>query len=217
MKKVLKSRLFWILVFGIPLVIALIGYFFPNPVFPSKEAIRNFVQSFGIWTPIIFVGLTIIPVVITPLSYTIFGIAAGFIFGIPAGFFLGWIAKVTGTMISFYIARKFGRGLVARWVPAEELAKYDRLLSSRGGLAVIFLIYFIPFLSNDNLSYLAGLSSLRARTFIPLVLAGHIGTTFSLAYIGNGASLTDPVFIAIIALAAVLAGVFLFLRRNHTR
>ncbi len=53
----------------------------------------------------------------------------------------------------------------------------------------------MPLFPDDELSYLAGFSSLKSKAFIPIMLLGHIGGCLGLAYIGSGINLKDPLFI----------------------
>ena len=47
---------------------------------------------------------------------------------------------------------------------------------------------------------------MRAKTFIPLMMIGHIGGSLALAYVGSGISLKDPLFI-IGSLITLIGGV----------
>ena len=76
------------------------------------------------------------------------------------------------------------------------------------GKLLLFLAYFLPLFPDDELSYLAGMSSLRKRIFLPLMAIGHIGGSLALAYAGNGIkSITEPLFI-ILALTALIGGIW---------
>ena len=72
------------------------------------------------------------------------------------------------------------------------------------------LPYFLPLFPDDELSYLAGFSSIKSKVFIPLMALGHIGGSLGLAYIGSGLSYRDPLFI-IWSMVTLVAG-FLFLK-----
>ena len=75
------------------------------------------------------------------------------------------------------------------------------------GKVLLFLAYFLPLFPDDEISYLAGLSNLSAKLFIPLIVLGHISGSLSLAYIGNGIkSISDPLFI-ILSLITLIGGV----------
>jgi len=58
----------------------ILGYIFPSQFFSNQEAIRDFVSQFGFFSPLVFIGLQILQVVLTPLSHYSVSLAGGFIF-----------------------------------------------------------------------------------------------------------------------------------------
>jgi uncharacterized membrane protein YdjX (TVP38/TMEM64 family) len=199
----------WALLTLIPIVLLLTGYLFPNSFFNSQERIREFIAPYGPWAPVIFILLQILQVVITPLSHYVVGLAGGYLFGPWYGTLYNWIGRVIGAAIAFFLARKFGRKIVTRFVKKENLKKYDRLFEK--GSVFLFLMYFLPLFPDDELSYLAGFSSMKTRIFLIAMMLGHIGGAASLAFLGSGLSYTEPAFIimAILTLASgVIALVF---------
>lgn len=213
--KIRKST--WIIIFsfaiglGIPVILSIL---FPSAFFSSREQIRSYLMNYGYYSPLIFVFLSIIPVVITPLNHSIFGLAAGFIYGPWIGFLLSWIAKLIGTIVNFLIGRIVGKKTLRRWASDEVIQDYDLLFEKHK--FALFSIYFVPFLTNDMLSYFAGASNLSFRTFFPIMFFGQIGTCFSLAYIGSGAKLNDPLLMGIFVVILVITIYYLY-NRPHTQ
>ena len=71
----------------------------------------------------------------------------------------------------------------------------------------MFLAYFLPIFPDDEISYIAGFSSLRPKIFIPLMAIGHISGSLALAYIGNGIqSIKEPMFI-FLSLITLVGGI----------
>ena len=153
---------------------------------------------------VLFIFLQITQVVLTPISHYTVSIAGGFIFGTWAGFIYNWIGRVVGTLIAFYLGRKFGRRILQHFVKPRMLKKYDWLFEK--GKLLLFLMYFLPLFPDDELSYLAGFSSMKAKAFIPIMILGHIGGSLGLAYVGSGLSYKEPLFI-ILSLVTLIAGI----------
>ena len=209
-----KTKILWFILTLIPIALILLGYVFPSAFFSNQESIRSFVESFGVFAPLIFVILQIVQVVVTPFSHYAVSIAGGFIFGIWFGFLLNWIGRVIGTIIAFYIGRKAGRKLVKHVVKPKNLKKYDFVFEK--GKILLFLAYFLPFFPDDELSYLAGISKLSAKVFVPLIILGHLSGSLFLAYIGSGInSMKEPLFI-VLSIITLIAGVLfvVFYRRR---
>ncbi|MDD2260499.1 MAG: hypothetical protein PHO87_05845, partial [Acholeplasmataceae bacterium] len=75
------------------------------------------------------------------------------------------------------------------------------------GKLLLFLAYFLPLFPDDEISYLAGFSSLRPRVFLPLMAIGHVSGSLSLAYLGSGVkSVQEPMFI-ILSLITLIGGI----------
>jgi uncharacterized membrane protein YdjX (TVP38/TMEM64 family) len=188
-----KIKILWYSLTFIPILLIVLGYIFPSSFFQNQETIRNFVQQFGILAPIVFILLQITQVIITPFSHYAVSLAGGFIFGTWYGFLYNWIGRIIGTAIAFFLGRYFGRKIIKKLVKPETIKKYDNLFDR--GKFVLFLMYFLPLFPDDELSYLAGFSSIKAKIFLPLMIFGHIGGSLGLAVLGSGLSYKHPIFI----------------------
>jgi len=203
-----KVEVVWNILSFILIVLLILGYIFPSHFFSTQESIRKFVNSFGKLAPIVFIFLQILQVVIPFNRYPV-SIVGGFIFGTWKGFIYNWIGRVIGTMIAFYLGRKIGRKIIMRFFKPETIKKYDYYFNK--GKLLLFLAYFLPLFPDDELSYLAGFSSINPKVFLPLMVVGHISGSLSYAYIGNGiSSFKDPIFI-IILLMTLIGGILFVL------
>lgn len=208
MVKVSKATLFTIATFVIGFLIPALGFLFPETFFSNRQQITSFIQSFGLWTPIIFILISVIPVVFTPLNHGVFGIVGGFIFGPWLGFLLNWVAKITGTTINFFIGQIYGKKVIHYYAKTEDVEQYNVIFDRHK-----FLL-FIGFSVNDTLSYLAGISNMKLKTFLPLTTLAQIMPTLILAYIGSGVSLSDPLFIILTFTVALLATIYFYLKKK---
>ncbi|MBU3940728.1 MAG: hypothetical protein KKH88_02250, partial [Nanoarchaeota archaeon] len=68
----------------------------------------------------------------------------------------------------------------------------------------------LPLFPDDELSYLAGFSSMNPWVFLPIMAIGHLSGSLSLAYIGNGISLIDPMFIFLSVITLIGGILFVF-------
>jgi len=201
-----KSKILWWMITIIPIVLLVIGYVFPISFFGSQEAIRDFVNGFGVFAPLVFIAIQILQVVVTPFSHYVVSIAGGFIFGTWGGFAYNWIGRVIGTAIAFYLGRMLGRRIIKHVVTQKTIKKYDYYFEK--GKLLLFLAYFLPLFPDDELSYLAGISAIKPKVFLPLMAIGHVSGSLGLAYLGNGIqSVKEPMFI-ILSLITLVGGVW---------
>ena len=106
MNKTIWKIIWWSLIL-IPIILIILGYVFPSVFFSNQEKIRGYILSYGSWAPLAFILLQIVQVVLTPISHYTVGLVGGFVFGVWYGFIYNLIGKVIGTLIAFYLCRKF--------------------------------------------------------------------------------------------------------------
>ena len=199
-----KTSIIWYLLTIIPIFLIALGYLYPSSFFSNQDKLRQFITSYGAFAPLVFVLINILQVVITPISHYVVGFLGGFIFGTWQGFLYNWIGRVVGSLIAFYLGRKFGRKILKHVVKDETIQKYDKVFDK--GKILLFLMYFLPLFPDDELSYLAGFSSMSPKAYIPIMMLGHIGGSLGLAFLGSGLSYKDPLFIGL-SVITIIAGI----------
>lgn len=153
-------------------------------LFHSVESLREFILSFGFWAPVIFFILQIIQVVLAPIPGGAVVVAGGYIFGTIPGLFLSLAGSLVGSVIVFLLGRHWGRPLVIKFVGQKLFDKYMGLFDKNGLL--LFVIFLLPYLPDDAVCALAGLSKISLRRFTLLVLIGRIPSMLVTILITNG-------------------------------
>ncbi|WP_024955200.1 TVP38/TMEM64 family protein [Sulfurospirillum arcachonense] len=173
----LKKVLFFIVLF---LVLGFF-YYFDIFMFTSPVEIKEYVLSFGIYAPIIFIILfTIVPLTLFPDA--LLAIAGGLIFGLYEGSLYVMIGALCGATLSFYISR-----IYAAWIKKKlsnkKLINLDKNAKENGFL-IIFFLRLVPLVPFDIISYSAGFSSIKYRDFILATCIGIIPGVVVYANIG---------------------------------
>jgi len=179
-----------------------------------KSDVDSFVKvidSFGFWAYFIFVALVILECVLAPIPPLVLYIAGGVLFGAFFGGVLTLFGNIIGASIDFFIARKYARGLVEKRVDEKLRKKFDDFSSKYGGFA-IFLLRVNPLTTTDLVSYLAGLSKIKLRSFLIWTTAGLIPMIFIQTYLGDYFIKQSPVlYVIVIALSVFYLVLFLYL------
>lgn len=175
----------------------------------SIERVATYLRSFGVWTPLASLGLMVLQSVVAPLPGSLIAAANGVVFGIWWGTLLSWLGGLLGGSLSFAIARCFGRGVVARFVAKGQLERADRL-SATDGFWLVLVARLIPLISFDLISYLAGLSRLRYRSFLLATAIGMLPGSFAWTALGHDLAQAQTTtwrlsFLALFAVVATLA------------
>ncbi len=161
--------------------ILVLFYYFDIFTFSNPNEIKDYVLSFGIYAPFIFIILfTIVPLTLFPDA--ILAIAGGLIFGLYEGSLYIMIGALCGSTLSFFIARVYGKWLKEK-LTNEKFLNLDKNAKENGFL-IIFLLRLVPLVPFDIISYSAGFSSIRYKDFILATLIGIIPGVVVYANIG---------------------------------
>ena len=172
----------------------------------SLEALRAYILRFAPFSHLIFFLLQLLSVVLAPIPSNITAAAGGALFGTWPAFLLTFAAVVTGSLMTFSMARALGRDFAGRLVSEKLSEKYQDVLRVKGPV-FLTLAFLFPFFPDDMLCILAGLTGLPLRRFaLIVVLARPWGLLFASAL--GGSALRLPLW-AMIPIG--LAGLALFL------
>jgi len=152
-------------------------------LFSDREKIRDFIVSFGVAAPLVFMGIQVLQVIFAPIPGEATGFIGGYLFGTLNGFFFSSIALTVGSVINFAIGRFLGERFVRKMIPAEKFNKMDSLLK-RQGVIVVFFLFVFPGFPKDYLCLFLGLSTLAPKVFILLAAVGRLPGTFMLSLQG---------------------------------
>ena len=149
------------------------------------ELIQALVTSAGPLAPIVYVLLKAVTLVITPLTGSPLRLVAGVLFGFWEGVALSVLAGVLGGSINFWIARRFGRGVVARLLGARSLSRVEPMLDKLGNWKALALARIFVAPVWDVLSYAVGLTRLRYRTYLIVASIGELISSMILVGVGT--------------------------------
>jgi uncharacterized membrane protein YdjX (TVP38/TMEM64 family) len=180
-------------------------------------ALRDYILSFGLWAPVASLLLMILQALAAPLPSFLITFANGLAFGTFWGWMLSILGHVVAAMVCFWISRALGRGPVEVLVGKVGLESADRWFA-RWGLYAVFVGRLVPGISFDVISYAAGLTRMRFRSFLLATALGITPQTFLYSYLGRQAPEYVGVFLVSSALVVVGAvALVLFRRRKAAR
>ncbi len=152
------------------------------------DRLRALVVDAGPLAPVIYVFVRALTYVIAPLSSGPLGFSAGILFGLVPGTVLTLLGEGIGGSINFWIARRFGRPIILRFVGSDGMSRVERWYVQAGNPWMLAYARLFLFSVYDFISYAAGLTSLRYRQYlIVTVVAGILPAAL---WVGIGASIT---------------------------
>ncbi|KUP04516.1 SNARE associated Golgi family protein [Bacillus coahuilensis m2-6] len=181
---------------GFLLILIALIYFSRTYINISAPEIRDWILSFGLLAPIIFIVIyTVRPIILFPAS--ILSLAGGLAFGTVLGFLYIYIGALGGATVAFFLATTFNRSIIK--VEQSERTRKIREKMEESGFFYVFILRLIPLLNFDLISYLAGLAQVKYRAFILATAIGIIPGTFAFSFLGDSLLSGDWTKIAIAA------------------
>jgi uncharacterized membrane protein YdjX (TVP38/TMEM64 family) len=144
--------------------------------FRDHHQLKEFISSFGRYSPIAFILLQVLQVIVAPIPGGAIEFLGGYLFGIKAGFFYSMIGLILGSMLAFSLARIFEKKIVEKIVSPKTRKKFDYLMGHEG-VIVSFLLFAIPCFPKDALCYILGLTPMHFGVFLIISTIGRFPGT----------------------------------------
>jgi len=153
---------------------------FPELIYQALLWVVGSFQAGGL--PILFVAM-IVQALAIPIPSEFVLICGGAAFGLLSGWLVGALGSVAAAFIGFYVSRKGGRSVAMRFVGERGIEFADNWFNRWGVWAVLFgrIAPFIPF---DVISYSAGLTQMKFRSFIVPTVIGTLPRALFYAFLG---------------------------------
>lgn len=171
----------------------------------QPEQFRAWVDGHGAWGPLAYVAMVFLQVLVAIIPGEPLEIAGGYAFGAWAGTALCLLGAVLGSVTVFALVRRWGRGLVEVFFPADKLEKLQFLLhTSPKRTALFWLIFTVPGTPKDLLCYFAGLTDLPWGAWLLIATVGRLPSIVT-STVGGSALGEQNYRAAVIAFALALA------------
>lgn len=145
---------------------------FRRGLFKSPATIKNFITKFGVLAPIAFVIFQSIQVVFPVIPGGLSLLSGVLMFGPLMGFVYNYTGICIGSALAFLISRKFGKSLMLAIFGEEKYKKYSKKITGKKYNIFFALAIFFPMAPDDFLCYLSGLSNMRFREFMVIIMLG---------------------------------------------
>lgn len=190
-----------------------VGYYIGVPMVRlarDPEAFRAWVDSYGVWSRVLFVGMVILQVIVAFIPGEPIELAAGYAFGFIEGSLLTMVGFLIGSWMIFALVRKFGVKLVEVFFHRNKIEEFKFLKNPKKTKVLAFILMIIPGTPKDFLSYFAGLTQLTLRQWLLIVAIARIPSLLTSTATGAAAGRENYVFSAVmlgITIVLSIAGI----------
>lgn len=140
------------------------------------EAFRERLSSIGPLGAAVLAGAQFLQVVSGVAPALPIQIAAGLTYGALPGLLICLTGILAGSSLVFAVVKKFGRPVVNRLFTPDKQEKLAFLGRTRRLETIVFILYLIPAMPKDVLTYLAALTPLSLRRYLAITLAARTPT-----------------------------------------
>ncbi len=183
----------------------------------DAEPFRDWVEDRGPLGPIVFILVMAFSVLFAPIPNVPIFIAAGLAWGPILGTIYSMIGMMLGSAMAFYAARWLGRKHLPRLIGSKAAGRIDGLVQNMGG-RVVFWSRMLPVINFDWVSFVAGLTGIRFRTFFVYSFLGMLTPTIVAVVAGDTLRKDVRITLAIGGfwmLGIVLSAAFFWFRRRR--
>lgn len=135
--------------------------------------LRDDIASFGFVSPLAFIIVASVANILPPVAVLPFWIVGVTLFGSPAGYLYILIANTTAGIINYYLARRYGRRILGKFLGQYGLGQIDRmgrLISPK----TIFYLRLVGGSLADYISYASGLVKINFKKYLIASLIGGL-------------------------------------------
>lgn len=142
----------------------------------NRHELKGYISSFGPYSPIAYILLQVIQVVVAPIPGGAIEFLGGYLFGAKSGFVYSMIGVLLGSCLAFSLARVFEKVAVKKFVSEQTRNKFDYLVEHQGAI-LSFILFLIPGFPKDALCYILGLTPMHFGIFLIISTVGRIPGT----------------------------------------
>lgn len=156
----------------------------------------------------VYLLLQVLQVVVALIPGGVIQILGGVLFGKFMGTFWCVLGILLGTIVVFMTVRKFGMPVVEAFIDQKGIKRFEFLNNSKKLELVVFILFLIPGVPKDVLTYIAPLTKIKPMNFFILSMLGRLpaiilSTVFG-ATLSEGNIFEALIVFAVVAVAGIL-------------
>ena len=178
----------------------------------DEAKIKEWVSGFGAWGPVFIVVAMVAQMFLIIIPSVVLMVVSTLAYGSLWGSLLSFLAVLIASSIAYYIGLHAGYALVERLIGKKAEEKVEHYIQEYGVWAIV-LFRVSPFLSNDAISFVAGIGEMRYPKFILATAAGIIPLIAAIAYVGQDTETLEKSMLWVTGATVVGFGAYLIYRR----
>lgn len=150
----------------------------------DKARIRQWVSSFGFWGPVFIIVAMTAQMFLIVIPSFILMIVSTLAYGPWWGSLISYAAVALASTVAYFIGIHASHAFVDKLIGQKSEKKVEHYIQKYGAWAII-AFRVSPFLSNDAISFVAGLGKMRYLKFIGATTVGIIPLIVMIAFLAK--------------------------------
>jgi uncharacterized membrane protein YdjX (TVP38/TMEM64 family) len=150
----------------------------------TLEKILELIKEYRSFGPLPGILLPMLEAFLPFLPLVVFVLANASAFGLWLGFLLSWAGAIIGSMLVFFIFRKYGQRRILRFLHRHKQVQKLMDWVDRHGFGPLFLLLCFPFTPSAVVNIVAGLSKISPLQYGLAVGAGKMVMIFIISFVG---------------------------------
>ena len=206
-----QIRFIWLILFVV-LILYLSFQYSPKigKLFQERDTLREEIQSRGAPGVLLFILIQILQIVVAAIPGEAVQIAGGYLFGSLWGTVYLMIGALIGSAVVFAISRLLGYEFVKTIVPEKTMEKFFFRDDGKKFIVFSFILFLIPGIPKDVLTYIAGLTPVKPLKFLMVAVIGRFPALLASTIIGDvveNQEYKTAIIISAVAVVMFLLGV----------
>lgn len=149
----------------------------------DEEKISTYFQEFGFWGPLLIIVITGVQMFLVFFPNAILIVVAMLAYGPVWGTVISLGGNIAASSVGYVLGNSF-RAQTRKMVSAEKIKRMEQFLK-RYGFGAVVIFHLSPFISNDVVSIVAGISKMNFWRFLLATMVGAIPFTIAFAWFGR--------------------------------
>lgn len=174
-----------------------------------KEKLKSYSSITGVIVFTLIQAAQVVIAIVPPVQ-----IVGGVLFGWFWGALLSFLGIVIGAFIVFVIVSKFGKPLVEAFVDEKLMTRYKFLSDEKKLIRILMILYIIPGVPKDALTYIVPLTKVSRKDFFLFVMPCRIPAVVMSTVLGSNVMSGNIKTAVVICASAVLIAIVGFVFKD---
>ena len=171
------------------------------------DEFKLLINKYGVFSSFIIFLLQILQVIIAVIPGDAVNLLSGYVLGPWLGFIVSFLGIMCGSLIAFYLSRRWGRSLIEKLVKKEKLDDIFNKINPKMTSFSLLILCSIPFMPRDVLVYAIGLTPIKPKRFFIIYGISRFPLILLMSFSGN--VILSSSKLTIILITILLSGIIL--------